>query len=578
MAEKNILSFLLPYRRKLILGLSGVVVFTILSTLPPLLNRRLINDVAEPGAWHLLAGTVAMIMLIPLISAALRFINIKLVQIASYRMVSDVRNALYRRILYLHMSFHQENSSGMLVNQLMDDVNMLLHLLTGDTVNVIVNMIVFFFSIVIVFLLSPLIGCILMGILVLYVLAYRHYSSRIRKSTTLFRSVYDRINERLEETVTGVRHVRIFNQEEEENNVFVSHNQESLNHALVSRRNNIALGTVCNTIAGLGSAVIAIIGSWKVLNGTMEYGDVLAIGNYIWMALHPAIMLTNLAGQLTEINVSVRRINTLLNEETKILSPEISREPEEDRGRVEFKDIHFSYVKGIPIYRGLNLEVNPGETIALVGHTGCGKTTITSLLMRFWDIQKGSITIDGVDVREFDVHKLRERFGVVLQAPVLFEGTLAENIAYGKPQASREEIIEAARVAEIYDMAMGLPDQFDTLLGSEGAILSMGEKQRISIARAVLKDPLILIMDEATSSLDSESEYLIQKALDRVLKNRTSFVVAHRLSTITGADKIVVMDRGEIMEMGRHEELMEIENGHYAQLYNELKTKKEQDQ
>jgi ABC-type multidrug transport system fused ATPase/permease subunit len=577
MSEKSILSYLLPYRRKLILGLSGVVVFTLLSTLPPLLNRRLINDVAAPGAWNLLLGTVIMIMLIPILSVGLRFINIKLVQAASYQMVSDVRNALYRKILYLHMSFHQENSSGLLVNQLMDDVNMLLHLLTGDTVNIIVNMIVFFFSIAIVFILSPLIGFILISILVLYVLAYRYYSQRIRTSTTLFRSVYDRINERLEETVTGVRHVRIFNQEEDENEVFVAHNEESLNHALLSRKNSIALGTVCNTIAGLGSALIASIGAWKVLNGTLDYGDVLAIGNYIWMALNPAIQLTNLAGQITEINVSVRRINHLLAEEPAIIESPEPKEPAENRGQVDFQDIHFAYVKGIPLYQGLNLEVKQGETIALVGHTGCGKTSLTSLLMRFWDIQKGSIKVDGLDIRDFKIKSLRDRFGVVLQAPILFEGTLADNIAYGKPNATREEVIRAAKVAEIYEMAQRLPQGFDTLMGSEGSILSMGEKQRINIARAVLKDPLILIMDEATSSLDSESEYLIQKALDKILKGRTSFVVAHRLSTITGADKIVVMDRGAIVEMGRHEELMKIENGHYAQLYNELKSKKEQD-
>jgi ABC-type multidrug transport system fused ATPase/permease subunit len=577
MSEKSILSYLLPYRRKLILGLSGVVVFTLLSTLPPLLNRRLINDVAAPGAWNLLLGTVIMIMLIPILSVGLRFINIKLVQAASYQMVSDVRNALYRKILYLHMSFHQENSSGLLVNQLMDDVNMLLHLLTGDTVNIIVNMIVFFFSIAIVFILSPLIGFILISILILYVLAYRYYSQRIRTSTTLFRSVYDRINERLEETVTGVRHVRIFNQEEDENEVFVAHNEESLNHALLSRKNSIALGTVCNTIAGLGSALIASIGAWKVLNGTLDYGDVLAIGNYIWMALNPAIQLTNLAGQITEINVSVRRINHLLAEEPAIIESPEPKEPAENRGQVDFQDIHFAYVKGIPLYQGLNLEVKQGETIALVGHTGCGKTSLTSLLMRFWDIQKGSIKVDGLDIRDFKIKSLRDRFGVVLQAPILFEGTLADNIAYGKPNATREEVIRAAKVAEIYEMAQRLPQGFDTLMGSEGSILSMGEKQRINIARAVLKDPLILIMDEATSSLDSESEYLIQKALDKILKGRTSFVVAHRLSTITGADKIVVMDRGAIVEMGRHEELMKIENGHYAQLYNELKSKKEQD-
>jgi ATP-binding cassette subfamily B protein len=257
--------------------------------------------------------------------------------------------------------------------------------------------------------------------------------------------------------------------------------------------------------------------------------------------------------------------------------PEISSAPDAPEfvpreGRVEFKDVTFSYAPDVPLYRGLSLSVEPGMTVALVGQTGCGKTTFTSLLMRYWDIQDGAILIDGQNIKEVQLESLRRQFGVVLQAPVIFDGTVRENIAYGLPSSTSDDrIIEAAKAAEIYSSIMRLPEGLDTMVGTEGVKLSVGEKQRLSIARAIIKDPLILIMDEATSSLDSESEALIQKALDTVLKGRTSFVVAHRLSTITNADMIVVMDKGAIIEKGRHDELMEIDGGHYRKLYEELR-------
>ena len=551
-------------------GLLGMGVFTLLSLTPPLLMRSLVNEIVVPRAWDLVLPVILLMIVVPVLSVLVQFVNTWLIRLSGYKLVHDLRLKIYQKIFTLSLDFHQENSSGLLVNKLMDDVNAVMTLITGETVTLVIDITVFILSVTIVFTLSPVLGFILIGMLVLYVLAYRFFSKKIRTSTSSFRFIYDRISERLEETVAGVRHVRIFNKEVWENDRFLGRTNSSLRYAMSTRINSVTLSTVCNMIAGFGSAFVVVVGSYFVLQGKLLYGDVFAISSYIWLALNPAIRLTNVAAQLTETFVSVRRIFDLLDEkpliESQINAPTLSR----GEGSVEFKDVWFAYTPDVPLYRGLNLEVTPGSTVALVGHTGCGKTTLTTLLMRHWDIQKGKILIDGVDISSVELRSLREYFGVVLQDPVVFDGTFAENIAYGVKYVSREKIEEAAKVAEIHDLASRLPDGYDTYIGTTGIKLSVGEKQRLSIARAIIKDPVILIMDEATSSLDSESEALIQKALARILKGRTSFIVAHRLSTITSADMIVVMDAGNIVELGKHRELMRIRDGLYRKLYREL--------
>jgi ABC-type multidrug transport system fused ATPase/permease subunit len=568
---KKLLPFLKPHVRRLTIGLIGMAVFTALSLLPPLVMRFLVNDIIQPKAWDLLVPAVILLTAVPLLSVGLQFGNTWLIRRSGYGVVRDLRLAIYKKIFSLSTNFHQENASGLLVNRLMDDVNAIMRLITGETVTLFIDVIVFICSVTIVFVLSPILALILLGMLFLYVFAYRFFARRIRASSTSFRYVYDRISERLEETVTGVRHVRIYNREPWENEVFLGRTNDSLKHAMETRINSVSLSTICNMIAGFGSAAITIVGSYFVLKGRLAYGDVFAINSYIWMALNPAIRLTNVAAQMTETFVSVRRIFDILDTDPMIASEPDAPELERGLGGVEYKDVHFRYVPNIPLYDGLSLAVKPGMSVALVGQTGCGKTTFTQLLMRHWNIQQGQILIDGHDISKVDLMSLRRNFGVVLQDPIVFDGTLAENIAYGVPNATRKQVEDAARVAEIYDLATKLNDGFDTVIGTTGVKLSVGEKQRLSIARAIIKDPVILIMDEATSSLDSESEALIQKALARILKGRTSFIVAHRLSTITSADMIVVMDSGKIVETGKHAELMEIEQGTYRQLYEELR-------
>jgi ATP-binding cassette, subfamily B, bacterial MsbA len=569
---RRILLFLIPYRRTVFLAFLATLLFTGLNLAGPLLMRFFINKVVEPKAWHLLLVTALAIVSAPILSAVVRFGNVWIIMYVGRRAIADLRMSIFRKVLRQDLQYHAEHSSGALVARLMDDVNRLQRLLTGDTVRIVVDILVFFFSLGFVFWVGAWLGWTLLGFIVLYILAYRFFSRRIKLATEAFRNLYDQIAGRLNETITGVRQVRIYNQEDRETSLFLGRTARSLDQELASRMNMVSLDTVCTAVTGYGSTVIASLGVYLVLVDpeNMKYGDVFAVDHFVWMAIGPALRLTQIIGELTETAVSARRVTEILEAEPHVKSPPGAPRIERGAGAVEFRDVTFAYDPQVPLYEGLSLKVEPGMTVALVGATGCGKTTFTSLLMRHYDLIEGQILIDGVDISSVDLRSLRELFGVVLQDPVVFEGTLAENIAYGNPKATREQVEQAARSAEVYDLAVSMPDGFDTVLGTSGVKLSVGERQRLSIARAILKDPMILIMDEATSSLDSRSETLIQAALARVLQGRTSFVVAHRLSTITSADLIVVMDDGRIVEQGRHRDLLSISDGLYRRLYEEL--------
>jgi subfamily B ATP-binding cassette protein MsbA len=572
---KELAPYLKPHLPKLLLGISGMAIFTLLRLVPPLILRYVVNDIVVPNTWQLLLPAVALLFFVPLSAAFVRFINIRIITLSANKLIADLRKGLYEKVLHLSMRYHQDNPPGFIVNRLMDDVNIVIRLISGETLRIIINLIVFVVALVIVLTISPLLGSLIFLVVFSYGAAYRIFSKRIRQATTSYRNTYDRIADRLEETVAGVRHVRIYNREMWENDLFVNRAAENLGYAFSSRMSSVGLSTACNLIAGFGSAAIVSLGAFLVLRGTLLYGDILAISSYLWMALRPAIQLTNIAGQLTETFVSVKRVIEMLAENPDIKSIQGALSMPRGKGEIQYRNVYFSYDPKVPLFQDLSLKIDAGHTVALVGRTGCGKTTLTSLLMRYWDIQDGEILIDGTDISTVDVGSLRHLFGIVLQDPIIFNGTLRENICYGDPGVPIEKIEKAARVAEIYDMAVELPEGFDTLLGSGGVHLSVGEKQRVSIARAILKDPMILVMDEATSSLDSESETLIQNALVKVLKGRTSIVVAHRLSTIVTADMIVYMDAGKILEKGTHAELLDRRGGYY-ELYRELQSQVDQ--
>ena len=396
---------------------------------------------------------------------------------------------------------------------------------------------------------------------------YRFTIRRIRKATRGYWGAMDRLSGNIQNRLHGTLAVKTFGTEGREHSSFREESQASLGLAQESMvaSNTFSMNTAL--LESMGRTVMYFSACALVLRGELSYGDVIAFLSYAMQLLWPAIRFSQLAKEFQEVGIATGRVFEIFKED-----PEIQDRPgcipvSRLRGQVDFDQVRFHFEEGKPVLRGFDLHIRAGETVALIGPTGCGKTTVLSLLMRFFDVREGRVLLDGIDIRDIRMRSLRHQFGIVLQEPLLFSVSIAENIRYSRSSATQQEVEDAAKVAEIHDFIASLPDGYRTIIGSEGLEISVGQKQRITIARAVVANPAILIMDEATSALDSDSEQAIQRAMARVLVNRTSFIVAHRLSTIRNADRIVLIKEGQIFEMGTHLELMERPDGQYRGLY-----------
>jgi len=441
------------------------------------------------------------------------------------------------------------------------------NLLTAQTISIVSDLVCSAFAITATFLINWRLALVIVGLILIFVINARLNIAFLRQSNRNYQRSMDRLSTGLQDRLMTTLVVKSYGSESREQRAFRTQSDSSLKQVRTLQVANNTFTTNTQLLAEAGRATIYFSGCAMVLMELMTYGDVLAFTTYAMQLLWPAVRFSQLAKQIQDVGVAADRLTDLFQE-----TPEISDTPDAEvvprlEGRVDFDHICFHYNPDKPVIRDFNLHVAPGQTVALIGPTGCGKSTILTLLLRFFDVTGGALRLDGHDVRTLRLKQLRRQFGIVLQEPQLFTASIADNIRYARPGATQEEIEAAARVAEIHDFVMSLPSGYNTVIGVEGTQLSTGQKQRITIARAVAADPAILIMDEATSALDSESEHAIQLAMERVLKNRTAFIVAHRLSTIRNADLIVLMNQGHVVEQGCHDDLMKIPGGYYAAIY-----------
>ena len=480
----------------------------------------------------------------------------------------DLRNDLYAKIHMLSFSYHDRNQTGQLMIRATDDVEKVRLFIGQGLLQLVGAVILLTGTVIILFTSNVSLAWASMPILPVAIVTFVIFASLAQPMFTKVQQKLSYLNTVLQENLAGIKVIKAFTREKEQQVKFKNAADETMNQQIAVSRLFTFMFPFIFLVANLGQAAILYLGGKQIIAGTLSLGAWQEFSLYLMYLFFPIMMFGMIVTQMGQASASAERIFEILDAKSDILDkPDAIKLPEVN-GEVKFENVTFRYFGGgEPVLNNVSFEARPGETIALLGATGSGKTTIINLLPRFYDPSEGQITIDGYDLRDVTLDSLRSQIGIVLQETTLFSGTIRENIAFGKPEATLQEIQNAARAAAAHDFIMAFPDGYDTHVGERGQTLSGGQKQRLAIARALLLDPRILILDDSTSSVDLNTEAQIQKALDTLMEGRTSFVIAQRISTVMDADKILVLDKGQVVAQGKHAGLME-NSAIYAEIYN----------
>jgi len=567
------LGYVRPYKGLLLLGtIGGVAKFTVPLLLPQV-TRHLLDNVflnetlsSEQKLHALFLYAGGMMALFIFIYAPCVYIRHLYTDKASHRAIFDLRCELYYRILRMSASFFNRNKSGEIISRLISDIQLAQNLVGTALTNVWMDAIAVL--VILYFMLRIDVATTLVALLSFpaYLLLFRRFGDEIRNTTRKVQDKLSVMTSNAHERIAGRMVVHAFTGELNETERFRSESESlfstNMRRVFIQSLNQAVTGT----LVSLSPLIVTCFGGYRVISGDMTVGELIALTMYLGPLYLPLQRFSELNVVFANSMASLDRIYEIMDQEPEIVDQPGAIELTEVKGHITFDHVSFCYNKGCPVLNGVTFIVRAGQKVALVGPSGSGKSTIVSLIPRFYDCNAGEVRIDEYDVRRIKVKSLRRHIGMVLQDPVLFSGTIRENILYGNPDAGDAEVVAAAKAANAYDFILSLPNGFDAEVGERGSFLSGGQRQRITIARAFLKNPKILILDEATSSLDSESERLIQDAMSRLIAGRTTFIIAHRGSTVRNADWIFVVCDGSIVESGTHSELL-LKEGIYRDLY-----------
>lgn len=511
---------------------------------------------------------ISVIALIVFVArAVMQFIRSYAAHKAGWGVVSDARRLVYEHIQKLSLRFYEDKQTGQLMSRIINDTDLFERMIAHALPDVIVNGITLVGVIAILLSMNVHLTFLTLIPIPLIVIALNGYSKVVRPAFKNRQQSLGELNAVLNDSLSGIREVKAFAREEDELDKVDGKIQLVLHKNLRALKLMAIFNPIFDFAAGIGQLLVIFFGARMAIAGTLSIADLVAFFLYLDSFYTPVRSLGNSMEAVQESLAGFERIADILTVSPEIASPVNPRFFNEPiQGNVRFENVNFHYTEGEEVLNNINLDIKAGSTVALVGPTGVGKTTLVSLIPRFYDVVSGKVSIDGVDVRDFDLDQLHQSVSMVLQDVFLFHGTIRENILFGRPTATDEEIIRAAQIANAAEFIDRMPNGYDTLIGERGVKLSGGQKQRISIARAVLKNSPILILDEATSSVDTETELLIQQALERLIQGRTTIIIAHRLSTVRNANKIVALEGSRILETGTHAELL-AENGLYHKLY-----------
>lgn len=568
------MKFVKPYRLQIIgTLLIGIIKFAI-PLLIPLLIKYVIDDIvgndllSQSGKTERLLWIMgAMIVIFVLARPPIEYYRQYFAQWTASKILYDIRDSLFHHIQKLSFKFYSNNRAGEIISRVINDVEQTKTFVVTGLMNLWLDIATIIIAVVIMFNMDITLTIVSLILFPFYAFSVRYFFGNLRKLTRVRSQALAEVQGYLHERVQGMAVVKSFAIEDHEQKQFDSQNKNFLEKAIDHTKWNAKAFAVVNTITDIAPLIVIGYSGYLVIQDDLSIGTMMAFIAYIDRLYNPLRRLVNSSTTLTQSIASMDRVFELADEKYDIDDSPDSIEVTNVKGHIQFNHVDFSYDKEEEtVLKDISLDVRQGETIALVGMSGGGKSSLISLIPRFYDVTKGEILLDGTDIRRFKVRSLRDKIGIVLQDNILFSESVKTNILLGKPHASDEEVITAAKAANAHDFIMNLPEGYETKVGERGVKLSGGQKQRVAIARIFLKNPPILILDEATSALDLESEHLIQEALEKLAKDRTTFIVAHRLSTITHADRIVHIENGEIAEIGNHEELM-ARQGHYYNLF-----------
>ena len=562
---KRLIQYLKPYRKQLWLTIALMFAATIIDSVSPYIVQLSIDQFIPNRQIGLLIAVALVYALAVVFSYIFTRLKIKLANRTGQYVLFDLRRDLFDHVQSLSLNFFDNTSAGRVMVRIVNDVNTLNHLFTNGFVNVISEVSVLIVIAIAMFIIHPKLALVTLASAPLFMTLLILTRNEIRRRWREMRRKVSNLNAYLNENLMGMKVIQAFVRQKENDRIFHEVIGDVFKSWMDAIRLNAAFGPAVSLVSIIGTAIVYWYGAKLLAIDGVTPGVIISFSLYLDRFWQPVWMLSNFYNQLLVASASSERIFELLDQKPQIVSLSKQRLGQIE-GRVEFKNVSFHYDPEKPVLKNISFTAHPGETIALVGETGSGKTTIINLLARFYDPVKGQVLIDGQDIKHVQLDSLREKVGIMLQDPFIFSGTVMDNIRYGKLDATESEVIEVAKAVHAHDFIVEMENGYYTEVNEGGTRLSIGQRQLICFARVLLSDPQILILDEATSSVDTHTEILLQKAIDKLLEGRTSFVIAHRLSTIRNADRIMVIDRGEIAEVGTHEELL-AKQGLYHQLY-----------